>query len=724
MPSKDIAITVADVVATMSPDAVRRALLAQPHVADTFDGSGPLAAYFDVRSAPATRARLSTHFAHLASRRVTVQMLDPLSFQLLRVVSTVGGRLSTDELLRETEPLLPWKRDELVDGLVDRLLVARVSGADGADGGIVAVDGLDNILARDGRSVQWMLLDQRTTKDDIANMLRANGVVPPTAKHDRIDALGHLLSDRAHVLRMREQLDTPSRNLFDELLQCGAGGERASALGIDPWHFQVLSRMPSGHIPEAIRALMELDDTGLIWFEPGADRIGTWVEVIRAVFGRLHLEWPLPSEIEPKPIMGTGEGELPSVLSAAHGLLERVAAEPITGLKTGGIGVKVVRDIAKRSGQSEPAIDLLLRLALSAGIIRHEEQIIGRGRNASWVNRYAADRTQLAAHTSSPPSIQWMLFVDEWIAAHDETEARFNHAIVRYQLLRDLIALEPGTGIPANEFVEWANNHHWLTMHIDLSRLQADLRTLGMVPSGGPIGLTTFGRVLLGDPAALAGMLPAPDTTFVVQADHTIVAPPTLAPVVRSMLERLASVQSSGSATVYRLDPAKIGAHLADGNSAESIVEFLTEASIVPIPPTVARLLVDLERQRSGLTVREASTVVTADDVVGLAAAVKVRAAALTLLAPTVAVSSLAPSKVIAALRAKGLAPSIERGIVTMSTVAQPAQPGLRATSSNRRPRPPLIAGTGRIDQIVEAVGDAPGRQSSAAVAAKARGRR
>ena len=54
-----------------------------------------------------------------------------------------------------------------------------------------------------------------------------------------------------------------------------------------------------------------------------------------------------------------------------------------------------------------------------------------------------------------------------------------------------------------------------------------------------------------------------------------------------------------------------------------------------------------------------AATVVTAADVLALAGAVKVKAAALTLIAPTVAVSNLAPAKVAAALRAKGLAPTV-----------------------------------------------------------------
>jgi hypothetical protein len=108
---------------------------------------------------------------------------------------------------------------------------------------------------------------------------------------------------------------------------------------------------------------------------------------------------------------------------------------------------------------------------------------------------------------------------------------------------------------------------------------------------------------------------------------------------------------------VYRLDDVRIGQDLAAGETAEAICAFLAAHSTVPVAPAVTQFVRDVERRRGGLTVAATATVITADDTLGLAEAIKVKAARLTLIAPTVAVSDLPPAKVLAALRAKGLAP-------------------------------------------------------------------
>jgi hypothetical protein len=109
------------------------------------------------------------------------------------------------------------------------------------------------------------------------------------------------------------------------------------------------------------------------------------------------------------------------------------------------------------------------------------------------------------------------------------------------------------------------------------------------------------------------------------------------------------------------------------------LLAFLTDHAAVPVAPVVAQLLTDVERQRSGLTARSAGTVVTADDVLGLAQAVRVRAARLTLVAPTVAVSDLPLDKVMAALRKAGLAPSAADAPTATGVTIARVQPAPRA---------------------------------------------
>ncbi|MEZ5250221.1 MAG: helicase-associated domain-containing protein [Ilumatobacteraceae bacterium] len=169
-----------------------------------------------------------------------------------------------------------------------------------------------------------------------------------------------------------------------------------------------------------------------------------------------------------------------------------------------------------------------------------------------------------------------------------------------------------------------------MATRVDVTRLADHLVVLGLAPPDGPVGLGALARTVLTEPDSLHALLPDQDRTFVVQADLSVIAPPALDPVVRARLDRLCVAESSGSVNVLRLDRTRIAAEMASGATAESLLEFVTAHSSVPIAPVVAQVFADVERQRGGLTARGAATVVTADDVLGLAAAVKVRATRLT----------------------------------------------------------------------------------------------
>ncbi|HEY4331460.1 MAG TPA: helicase-associated domain-containing protein, partial [Ilumatobacteraceae bacterium] len=208
------------------------------------------------------------------------------------------------------------------------------------------------------------------------------------------------------------------------------------------------------------------------------------------------------------------------------------------------------------------------------------------------------------------------------------------------------------------------------------------------------------GRVLLTDPSALDAMMPETAVEFVVQADHSVIAPPSLDPAIRGRLETLAVSTSVGSVAVYRLDSARIARALAGGENAAALIDFLAAHCSVPLPPAAAQLILDTERERGQLTVAAAATVVTASDVVGLAAAVKVKAAALTMLSPTVAISALSPAKVATALRARGLAPAITGTTVATGTVQPIRRPLARPQRPPTRAKP-LLAGPEAIAAVV-----------------------
>ena len=166
---------------------------------------------------------------------------------------------------------------------------------------------------------------------------------------------------------------------------------------------------------------------------------------------------------------------------------------------------------------------------------------------------------------------------------------------------------------------------------------------------------------------------------------------------MRARLDRIAVIESSGGALSYRLDASRIGQELASGDSASAICAFLERHSTVAVAPAVIRFVHDAERRRSGLTVTAAATVITADGTLGLADALKVKAARLTLIAPTVAISDLPPAKMLAALRAKGLAPRADLAGPSAPTRPLPPIPDVRLArvETASKPSPPFVVHPG-----------------------------
>jgi Helicase conserved C-terminal domain len=241
----------------------------------------------------------------------------------------------------------------------------------------------------------------------------------------------------------------------------------------------------------------------------------------------------------------------------------------------------------------------------------------------------------------------------------------------------------------------WLCSQHVVLAGMETDALLTDLRLLGLIADAGPIGLTDAARALLVQPALLRDLLGEAPRTFVTQPDHTIVAPPNLDSDVRARLEHLCETVSKGGALMYRLDPARIAAEVARGNDAAAIVAFLTDHGDMPLPPAIDRFVHDVERQRGGLTVNAVGCIVTSANALSLVPVLKVKAARLTLVAPTVATSPLSAARVTAALRAKGLAPdaiaAVDDGAMVVPTRA-PGDASLGALPSCLAPDEELLA--------------------------------
>ena len=178
----------------------------------------------------------------------------------------------------------------------------------------------------------------------------------------------------------------------------------------------------------------------------------------------------------------------------------------------------------------------------------------------------------------------------------------------------------------------------------------------------------------------MAELLAQGSDQFIVQPDHSIIAPADLNPAVAQRLGRLADLESEGGATVWRLSALKL-AREATRASAGELVGFLRQHSSVAVPAVIERFVEDCVAQSSPVLVGPAGCVITAD-VAAVADAARHRAAKLTVLAPGVAVSPLAPAKVMQILQAKGVVLAELGDAHTTTDLARSANPAGSATTT------------------------------------------
>lgn len=102
------------------------------------------------------------------------------------------------------------------------------------------------------------------------------------------------------------------------------------------------------------------------------------------------------------------------------------------------------------------------------------------------------------------------------------------------------------------------------------------------------------------DPAELARLLPAEVDRIFLQNDLTAIAPGPLAPPLDVRLRTIAARESAAQASSYRFTTESITRAFASGETAESILDFLTEISLTGIPQPL-HYLVTQSAQRHGL---------------------------------------------------------------------------------------------------------------------------
>jgi hypothetical protein len=397
-------------------------------------------------------------------------------------------------------------------------------------------------------------------------------------------------------------------------------------------------------------------------------------------------------------------------------LLETLGAAPIPELRSGGLGVREVRRLAKVTGIDETRLGLVLELAAAAGLIASglpDPQPVS-GEPPYWAPTVAADRFDEA-----PPADRWYLLATTWLdlparpgligargpdakpyAALSDSLYSTAAPLDRRLLLAMLAELPSGAAVDkstASAALIW-RRPRWARrlQPAQVAALLEEAHLLGLVGRG---AISTPGRALLGNADdgaadivdAMARALPAPIDHFLVQADLTVVVPGPLERHIAEDLAAVATVESAGTAMVYRVSEQSIRHALDIGRTADTLHSLFDKHSKTPVPQGLSYLIDDVARRHGQLRIGMAASFVRCEDPALLAQAVasaQAQALGLRALAPTVAISQAPIGEVLAALQDAGFAPAAED---STGTIVDIRTRGARVPApQRRRPHRPI----------------------------------
>lgn len=428
---------------------------------------------------------------------------------------------------------------------------------------------------------------------------------------------------------------------------------------------------------------------------------------------RLTAPDPVVSTTTPDDADATAAGAAIDLLRELDVLLETLSAAPVSELRSGGLGIRDVKRLSKLTGIDEPRLGLILEVAAAAGLIASgmpdPEPTAGEG--PYWAPTVATGR-----FTAMSTAERWQLLAASWLDLPSRpaligtrspdakpygalSDALYSTAapLDRRLLLGMLSELPSGAGVDAVEASaaliwrrpRWAKR----LQPGPIGDLLAESHAMGLVGRG---AISTPGRALLDEDAdpqaavdAMARALPKPVDHFLVQADLTVVVPGPLQRELAEQLAAVATVESAGTAMVYRVSEQSIRHALDVGKTRDWMHALFAKHSKTPVPQGLTYLIDDVARRHGQLRIGLAASFVRCEDPALLAQAVAATEdVQLRALAPTVAVSPAPIGEVLAALRAAGFAPAAED---SSGAIVDVRPRGARvATPQQRRPYRPV----------------------------------
>jgi hypothetical protein len=585
------------------------------------------------------------------------------------------------------------------------------------------------------------LLSPRTV-EDLRSRASLLGLPDRQRKADILEMLAAFYADGDTIRALHEAAPARQRDLLSE------------AAWKDPvLHHDVMSAYPS-RVDPAIAYLMT---HGLV--------IGDWQRIVvpREVGVAVRgAQWhpAITAQVQIGATVDAGISAVDGDAAAAGNtaiehlaaLLDACGATPVALLKTGGIGVREIKRLAKAAGVGEAATRLWLELAYEADLLDIDsDEVVPTEAYDEWLALEPADRLVALCHAwMALPVVPLMDERPPGVPARSVLVSAIydsNAAQLRPDVLNAAAQLPDGTGLAdvadLVALVRW--RRPLTTSMLDdpvlaVAPIWDEARQLGLVGRG---AISSLGRALLAGDGTITpiarGFAHSPTTEAIFQADLTIVVPGSPTAATAALLDSVADQESRGAAGTWRCSPNSVRRALDAGGSADDLLTALRRIAVGgALPQPLEYLVADVARRHGALRVRKVECVLKADDHALLAEIVATKSLAslgLSALAPNVLASAAPVERTLLALRAAGYAPVGEDadGVAIVERVtsrraprqASPRGGHVPTQSTGRRPRrdptnpqqlaAALLSGTTELESAAaRTAGPAPTRPSRA----------
>ena len=683
---------------------------------------------------------LSALAARAQARVSVARALDPLDRFTLEILdalrlSRVEGQSSVDAVLALTAAARPVADPASVRAALDRLRALFV--VYGPDDALRVVPGVDEVSppypAGLGRPAADLDVDAAVLCADAAKLRRTVLAAPP-----------------------------PSRAVLDRLAAGPPIGTTTTSVTADPqspvgWlvakHLLVSIGDTTVELPREVGLLLRRDDGPL---------------------GPLHPAPPAPTTVirTVSSVDSAGAGQAMEAVRHTEDLLEALSIEPAPALKSGGLGVRDLRRLARTVGLTESATAALVEIVAAAGLLGATDGDSGGDPRFLPTLGYDSWRAQSIAGRWAVLARAWLTLPRQpgLVGRRDERDRpmgalapeleRTNAPQLRGAALSVLADTAPG-GAPEPEqlldVLAWRSPRRYSSARepgrLSLDPVRADavrsaLTEAALLGVTGLGALTSYGRALLeelftaarrdpdddplgvaataGPPgsaaiAALDKLVPAPVDHVLLQADLTVAVP---GPPEPELAAELALTAEAESANMHRITATSVRRALDAGYSAADLHRLFARRSRTAVPQALTYLVDDVARRHGGLRVGSAGAYLRSDDTALLAELTADRRLIdlhLRRLAPTVLTTPYTSGRLVTALRDAGYAPVPEdaSGAVVLSRPRTRRAPVRRPAASPRslvdgqRPLPPprvasIVEQLRRADALAKAVRRAP----------------